>query len=67
MLTIKLNHYTKESIAKITEILEDGLLSATRECNGKCAICNCKCACDDCSRTLAFLYTQLERAEDKNS
>lgn len=67
MITIKLNHYTKESLEKITEILEEGLLIATKNCNGKCAICKSKRACDDCSRTLAFLYTQSEYTDNKNS
>lgn len=67
MITIKLNHYTKESMEKLSEILEDGLLSATKDCHGKCAICKRKRACDDCSRTLAFLYKQIENIDHKNS
>ncbi len=65
MISIKLAHYTKESIRKLTEIFEEGLLEATRNCSGKCAICKCKRACNDCSRTLAFLYKQEENTIDK--
>lgn len=67
MISIKMAHYTKESIAKLIEIFEYGLLEATKNCYGKCAICKSKRACNDCSRVLAFLYKQEENTIDKNS
>ena len=60
MITIKDNNYNRECIEKLIEIFEDGILTSTAKCYGRCKECKAKYACMDCTNALKYLYQQLD-------